>query len=105
MEENKPEYKLITHAEVLEIARQDPEFIISEAKIAPFYDIAKQLFHERMLRKLTKREFAKLLKISVKKLENLENGDIEKIRISEVAEILSRVNMKMVIKLTDIFKQ
>lgn len=54
--------KMVSHDEVMRIARRDPDFIREERRIKPFFDLAKQIYQKRKELKLSQKRIGSKIK-------------------------------------------
>ncbi len=89
----------ISHDEVLEIARQSPEFILEERRIKPFLSLANQIYKLRKANNLSQQQLAEKSGSSQKRISMIESGDLNPSlkTIIEIAEALGcQVSIELV---------
>lgn len=95
-EENK---EPITHKDVWEIARQNPDFIIEEKKINFYFHIANEVYkyrHDKL--ELSKEDFCERYNLTLKELEMIEWADYGG-SIYRLVEILGNMGFWVDVKL------
>jgi transcriptional regulator with XRE-family HTH domain len=70
------ENKMVTHEEVMRIARRDPDFIREERRIKPFFDLARQIYQKRKELNLSQKQLAKLSKTYQTRISKIETAEL-----------------------------
>ena len=84
--------------ELLRELRQDEKYRREERRIAPYYDLAREIIQRRLDNKLTQKELAKLAGTYQGRISKIESGE-HNVRISTIIQIADALNSQLKIML------
>lgn len=90
--------KMVSHEEVMRIARKDPDFIREERKIKPFFDLAKQIYQKRKELNLSQKQLAKLSNTFQTRISKIETAELNP-RLSTLIAIAEALECEISITL------
>lgn len=89
--------KLISHEEVMRIARQDPEFIREERKINVYFELAKQVYQMRKKTGMSQIDLAKKSKTYQTRISKIENAELNA-NLSTIISIAEALDCEVTIE-------
>lgn len=90
--------KMVSHDEVMRIARRDPDFIREERRIKPFFDLAKQIYQKRKELKLSQKELAQKSNTYQTRISKIETAELNP-QLSTIIAIAEALNCELSITL------
>ncbi len=92
--------KMVSHDEVMRLARQDPDFVKEERKIKPFFELAKAIYRKRKEKNLSQKQLAKISNTYQTRISKLENGDLNP-NLSTIIDIVEALGCELSISLKE----
>lgn len=92
--------KMVSHEEVMRIARRDPDFIREERRIKPFFDLAKQIYQKRKEMNLSQKQLAELSNTFQTRISKIETAELNP-QLSTLIAIAEALECEISITLED----
>ena len=81
-------------SELMRELRKNEEFVKAEQKVAPYYDLAREIISSRLANKLTQKELAEKAGTHQGRISKIESGE-QDVRYSTLVQIASALNCQV----------